>query len=99
MTVEKIVEIVDNSNATYAPVTLNIENRVTGEIKTFYLREIEALEKGELELSPEDKVIIVNGFISDLRAGGIANLSEYEKGLADGNIKPYSKVILSRKDI
>jgi hypothetical protein len=85
--------------ATYAPVVYTIDNRITGKVKKFYLNELEALVKGEMELLQEDKDILANSFLTDLLLEGVKNMQEYNKGLADGSVKPFSKVIICREDV
>ena len=84
---------------TFTPAVFTIENRITGVVQKFYLKELEALAKGEMELSQEDKEIIVKGYLADLWNEGAKTLQEYYKGCADGAIKSFSKIILSREDM
>ena len=84
---------------TFTPAVFTIENRITGVIKEFYLKELEMLAKGEMELSQEDKEIIVKGYLTDLWNEGMKWMQAYDEGIANETTKPFSKIILSREDI
>jgi hypothetical protein len=84
---------------TFTPAVFTIENRITGVVKKFYLKELEMLAKGEMELSQEDKEIIVKGYLTDLWNEGEAWMQAYLKELDNGTTKLFSKIILSREDV